>query len=108
MLGKGLYTLIKNVSFSSPTNIRSHNPPHFGAHVLAGTRSLFQFMWEPSIPTPFGVQLLADTLPVTPLRGSASSLAHRPVSDSDTICNSLSTPLADIVLFDISSCMSVD
>ena len=37
-----------------------------------------------------------------PLRGSASSLGHRSVSGSDTICNSLSPPLADIVFFEFS------
>ena len=31
--------------------------------------------------------------------GPASSLAHRPVSDSDTICKSQNPPLADIVRF---------
>ena len=38
----------------------------------------------------------------TPLRGPTSSLAHRSVSSSNTICNSLSPPLADIVLFGLS------
>ena len=35
----------------------------------------------------------------TLLLGSASSLAHRPVSDSHTICNRPSLPRVDIVLF---------
>jgi len=39
---------------------------------------------------------------VHPLWGSTSSLAHHPVSGSDTICNSSSPPLADIVLFGLS------
>ena len=38
----------------------------------------------------------------TPLRGPTSLLAHYPVSSSDTICNSPSPPLADIVLFGLS------
>ena len=33
----------------------------------------------------------------SPPRGLASSLAHRPMSGSDTICNSPNPPLADIV-----------
>ena len=33
-----------------------------------------------------------------PLRETASLLAHRPMSDSDIICNSPSLPLTDIVL----------
>ena len=37
-----------------------------------------------------------------PLRGLASLLTHRPVSGSDTICNSLSPPLTNIVLFRLS------
>ena len=36
---------------------------------------------------------------VTLLGGPVFSLAHRPVSDFDTICNSLRPPLADIVHF---------
>ena len=36
----------------------------------------------------------------TPLRGSVSSLACRPMSSSDSICNSSSSQLADIVLFE--------
>ena len=42
--------------------------------------------------------LLAYRLVCTPFRGTASSLAHRPVSGSDIICNRPSPPLADIVL----------
>ena len=60
---RGLHTLIRNVSFPSPTDVGSHNP----------------LRWGP-----------------------ASSLAHCPVSDSNTICNGSSTPLADIVLFELS------
>ena len=30
VLGRGFLTLIKNVSFSSPTDMGSHNPPPFG------------------------------------------------------------------------------
>ena len=38
-----------------------------------------------------------------PLGAPTSSLAHRPVSGSDTICNSSSSPLVDIVLFSLLS-----
>jgi len=41
-------------------------------------------------------------LTIHPLGGSASSMAHRPISSWDTIYNSPSPPLADIVLFRLS------
>ena len=83
MLGRGFHIFIKGVLFFSPTDVGSHNPSLSGSSVLADICSLLQSMWDP---------------PILPLRGSASSLAHL-VSDSDTICNSLSPLLADIVLF---------
>ena len=49
-------------------------------------------LWGPAF-------LLVHRLVSTPLRGTARRLAHRPVSDSDTICNNPGPPLADIVLF---------
>ena len=67
-----------------------------GPSVLASTRSLLQSMWNPPIHPP------AHRLVSTPLRGSASSLAHRLVFGSDTICNGPSQPLADMVLFGLS------
>ena len=74
--------------------------PPSGPSVFAGTRSLLQSMWDPPIHPPLDPSVLAGTPPcVHPLRGSTSSLAHRPMSGSCTICNSLSPPLADIVLF---------
>ena len=60
LLGRGFHIPIKNASFSSPTDVGSHNPPPWG-------------------PT--------------------SLLAHRSVSGSDAICNSLSSPLAWIIYF---------
>ena len=67
--------------------------------VLVGTRSLLQSMWDPPIHLLRGPSsLLAHRLMSTPFQGSASSLTHRPVFNSDTICNSPSLPLADIVL----------
>ena len=95
---------------------------------LQGTASL---LTHPSVQPPSRLSLLAGTpLVSTPLQGSASllahssclppsglslltstplmstllwsSLAHRPMSGSDTICNNSSPPLADIVLFGLS------
>ena len=60
LLGRGFHIPIKNASFSSPTNVGSHNPPPWGP---------------------------------------ASLLAHRSVSGSNAICNSLSSPLAGIIYF---------
>ena len=53
-----------------------------------------------------GPNVLTGTPPcVHLLRGSASSLAHCSVSDSDTICNCLNPSIADIVLFGL--CLKV-
>ena len=72
--------------------------PLSGPSVLVDTRSLLQSMWDPSIhPLQSPTSLLAHRLVSTPF--SASSLAHRPMSSFDTICNGPSLPLADIVLF---------
>ena len=79
LLGRGFHILIKNVSFSSPTDVGFHNPPHSDPSILVGT--------PPH---------------VHPLRSSsASSLAHHLVFGSDIIYNSPSpsSPLADNVLF---------
>ena len=59
-----------------------------------------QPMWDLAIHFLQGpTSLLAHRLVDTPLWGSASSLAHRPVSGFDTICNGPSPRLEDIVLF---------
>ena len=76
LLGRCFHTLVKNASFSFLTDLGSHNLLLSGSSVLASTPP-----W------------------VHPLRGLASSLAHRPMSGFDTICNSSSPPLTDIVLF---------
>ena len=66
LLVRGFHTLIKNTSFSSPTNVRSHNhPPPSGPCVLTGTRSLLQSMWD---------------LQSTSLQDPTTLLAHRLVS----------------------------
>ena len=49
--------------------------------------------------TPTRPKVLAGTPPrVHPIQGSISSLTHRSMSGSNTICNSSSPPLVDIVL----------
>ena len=73
-----------------------HNPPPSGASVLAGTLSFLQSMWDhPQIHPLWGpVSLLAHRLV---FMETTRRLAHRPVSNSGTICNS-----SDIVLFGLS------
>ena len=60
-------------------------------------------MWDPPNPPPLRPSVLVSTPPRVHLpQGSASSLAHCPMSGSDTICNGPSPPLADIILFGLS------
>ena len=85
--------------FQSMWDLPIHSP--LEPSVLASTRSFLQSMWDHSIHPLSRSSVLAGTSPhVHPLRGSTSLLAHRPVPDSDTICNSPSLPLEDIVLLD--------
>ena len=99
MLGRGFHTLIKNVSFSSPTDVGSHNPPPSKLNDFAGIRSFLQSMWDPqSTPLRDPTSLLAHHL----MSGSASSLAYQLEIGSDTIGNSSSPPLTNIVLFGLS------
>ena len=104
LLGRGFHTLIKNASFSSTIDVRSHNSPPLGPSILTGTHSLLQLMWDPPIHPPFQgpTSLLAHRLVSTPLRRSSSSQAHHPMSSSDIICNSPSPQITDIVLFGLS------
>ena len=91
------------VSFSSPSNVGSHNPPPSAPNVLTGTLSILQSTWDPPIhPLTSTMFLLAHRLVSTFLQGSDSSLAHCRVFGLDTICNSPSLPLTDIVLFELS------
>ena len=73
---------------------------------LASSLALISFSnrCETSQSTPpSGSSVLASTLPrVHPLQGLASILSHCPVLGSDTICNSPSPALADIVLIGLS------
>ena len=98
LLRRGFHTLIKSVSFSSPTDVRS---PSLGPSVLASTRSFLQSMLDPHQIHPLRgpASLLAHRLMSTPLWNSASSLTHRSMFGSDTICNGPSPLLVDIVLF---------
>ena len=78
------------------TDVGSHNPPPSEPSVLTGALSSLPSMWDPPI------QFTPPSRPIIhvhPLRVSASSLAHCPVSGSNTIYNNSSPPLADIVLF---------
>ena len=103
LLRRDFHTLIKNVSFSSPTNVGSHNPPPSVPSALADTCFLLNRCRTPqSTPLRSPTSFLAHHLVSTPFRGSTSSLAHRPLSSSDTICNNPSPPLVDNVLFRLS------
>ena len=86
MVGRDFHTLTKNVSFSFPSDVESHNLLLFGPNVLANTNTLsfLQSMWDPQ-STPTGPNILAST--------SAR------IYLSNTICNSSSSLLPDIVLF---------
>ena len=78
LLGRGLHTLVKNVLFSSLNDVGSHNPPPLGP---VSSLAL--------VPYTNRCGTIAGTPPhVRPFRGSVSSLAHCPVSSSNTICNS--------------------
>ena len=66
MLGRGFHTFIKNVSFSSPTDMGSHNPPlpRSGPSILADTRSSLQSMWNLTIHPPRGLSILSFLSPI--------------------------------------------
>ena len=78
--------------------------PPSGPKVFASTRSFLPSMWEPHQIHPLWgpTSLLSHHLVSTPLWEIASSLAHSPVSSSDTLCNNSGPLLADIVLFGLS------
>ena len=72
---------------------------------LASSQTLVPFSNRCGTPNPSHMEtsVLAGTPPcVYPIWGSASSLAHCPVSGSDTICNNSIPPQIDIVLFELS------
>ena len=76
----------------------------FGFSLLGFLSKFLKHFYYGEISTPlqgilrFSLQPMWD-LTIHPLGGLVSSLAHSPMSGSDTICNSPSPPLADIVLF---------
>ena len=73
------------------TDVRSHNTLPPGPSVLVSTCYCFVSLFY-----------RCGISQSTSLRGTASSLAHDLVFDSDTICNDLSPPLVDIVFFGLS------
>ena len=88
---RGCHALINGISFSFSTDVGSHSPPSWKPNFLARARSSS------------GSSILTNTSPhIYSLQCSTTSLAHLPVSDSNTICNSLSPPLVDVVLFRLS------
>ena len=63
LLWEDFRTLIKRVLFSSPTNVRHHNPPTFGAQ-SPRWHSFLSPMWDCHQNShPFGASILIDTLP---------------------------------------------
>ena len=102
LLGRGFHTLIKNVSFSSPTDVGSHNPPPFGAQRPRWYSFPSSIDVGPQ-STPFGAQCPCWHTASCPPPSSLNLLAGTsPGAGSDTICNDPSSPLADIVFFGFS------
>ena len=92
-----------NASFPFATDVGSHNLSPFGTQRPRWHSFPSSINGDLTIHSPSGTNVLAGTPPVSTLiRGSASLLAHRPMSGSDTICNSPNPPLADFVLFGLS------
>ena len=85
MLVRGFYIFIKRASFLSPIDVGSHSPPPSGPSVIIGTHSTLQSTWDPPI----------NHLMSTP---SVFSLLTSTSASANTICNSTSSPLTDIVL----------
>ena len=83
---RGSTSSLTFIPLSNQCGISQSHPPS-GSNVLAGTCSSLQSMWD---------------LIIHPPSSLVSSLAHRLVSGSDTICNNPSPPLVDIVLFGLS------
>ena len=74
-LWRGFHILINNASFSSPTDMRSHNPPSFGGP--ASSLELIPFSNRCGIS-----RSCWHTASCPPPSGLTSSLAHCPVSGS--------------------------
>ena len=62
MLGRCFHTLIKGVSFFSPTDVRHYNPHPLGPSVIVDTHFFLQSMWDPyQIHPPLGSNVLTGT-----------------------------------------------
>ena len=97
LLGRSFHTLTNNVSFSSPTDVGSHNSPPFGAQRPRWHSFPSPIDVGPPNSPPLGLSVLAGTSPF-----EAQPSRWHLVFDSDTICNRPSPPLSDIVLFGLS------
>ena len=95
------FSLVKNVLLPV---VGYHNSPPFRAQCPCWHSFLSPIdVGPPPNPPPSRPNVLASTPPrVYPLWGTTSSLAHRLVSASDTICNGSDPLLAVIVLFGLS------
>ena len=100
MLRRGFHTRMlcslpnrRGISQSTPFGAQRPRWQSFSSLIDVGPPNPTS-LWGPT-------SLLAHCLLSIPLRSSTSSLAHRIVSGSDTICNIPNSPLADIVLFEL-------
>ena len=91
LLGRGFYTLIKNVSFSSPTDVESHNPPPFGTQRLRCHSFLSPIDMRSHDPPLLWLNVLTCTSPCVYPRSGFRLLA----STSNTICNNSSPLVTD-------------
>ncbi|KAG7022546.1 hypothetical protein SDJN02_16280, partial [Cucurbita argyrosperma subsp. argyrosperma] len=88
--------IISNTSFSSPTDVGSHNLPPWGLASLLTYRPVSgsdTICSSPSSP-PVDIVLFRFSLP-----GFSASASHHPVTGFDTICNSSNPRLVNIFLF---------
>ena len=89
---KGCFILFPNrYRTSQSTPLRASPQGFYNTYVGRGFHTLIKGV-------SFSPQPIWD-LTIHPLSGPTSTLTHRPVSSSDTICNSLISLPADIVLF---------
>ena len=104
LLEEDFHTFIKSILFSSPTNVGHHNPPPFGASVLAGTHSILQSMWDHYQIHPLWGQHpywhTASCLP--PFREQRKGWHIIRCLTLIPFVTTLNPPLADIVLFGLS------
>ena len=103
---QGPVSSLAHCSVSTPfwVQLRSHDSPLSRAQCPRWHTAQYPppsgLNWDLTIHPFPGPSVLAGTpLCIHPLLGSASSLAHRPVTGSHTNCNSPSPRIANIVLF---------